>query len=392
MDFKIPFSGRSHLYTEDEINLIKEISQNASPLTMGSHLKDFEDKFKNYISANYCFAMNSATSALELAAQLCNFNKEDEVIIPTHTYTSSCYPFIKNNAKIIWADISLETRCINIETISKCITNKTKAIVVPHLYGFCVDIQEIINFTKDKGIFIIEDAAQSLGSEFNKIKSGVTGDFGIFSFHSHKNITTLGEGGMLVVKDSMIANEIPKLRHNGHCNFSYERDSYWKPAMGNLDVSIIDNNIFLPNNYCLSEVQCALGVKLLDRIDKINKIKRDRALKFIDEMKSFDVLKFHKVNTMQHNYHLLAAYFDRKDLRDLFIKKMALEEKIQCVVQYYPLNRYDFYKKLGYGEAKCPNADLFFDNMVSFPFQSSLKEEEITSIIKSTKKILKEII
>ena len=136
MEFKIPFASRSIEYTETELDLILNLAKNANPLTMGKYLHDFESKFKDFVKVKHAFAVNSATSALELVAQLCNFKSNDEVIIPSHTYTSSCYPFIKAGAKIKWADIDLDTRVVSDESIIQNITKNTRAIIIPYLYGF----------------------------------------------------------------------------------------------------------------------------------------------------------------------------------------------------------------------------------------------------------------
>ena len=247
MEFKIPFASRSIEYTAKEIDIILNIAKKANPLTMGANLLDFESKFRDFANVDYAFAVNSATSALELVAQLCNFKNNDEIIIPSHTYTSSCYPFIKAGAKIKWADIDLDTRVISDDSIAQNLTKNTRAIIVPHLYGFFKDIKKLLEIAKQNNLIVIEDAAQAIGSRIDDLHSGSQGDFGIFSFHSHKNITTLGEGGMIVVKDAQISNEVPKLRHNGHCKFNFNRKNFWEPAMGNLDISEINGDIFLPN-------------------------------------------------------------------------------------------------------------------------------------------------
>ena len=385
-NFKIPFSGKSHTYLKEEIDIVNDVMQNAETLTQGKHQKYFEKKFSEFIGVKNSFALSSAASALELTAQLCQFKDGDEVIIPGHTYTASAYPFIKKGAKIIWADIDLKTRVVTPETIESCISSKTRAIVIVHLYGYAADMPNIIKLAKKHNILVIEDTAQALGVNIQGKKAGSFGDFGVFSFHSHKNITTLGEGGMISVNNEEYANLIPLLRHNGHCNFKFERKEYWKPAMGNVDIPILNGETLFPNNYCLSEVQCALGAKLLERINKINIEKRNKAIFFIDSISSFSNLEFHRENTDRHNYHLLAARFITGD-RDTFISKMA-KEGIQCVVQYFPLYRYDLYKKIGQSDALCPNTDIFFDNMVSFPFQQTLKDKDLEWMIKITKKCL----
>jgi perosamine synthetase len=390
MQYKIPFSGRAHRYIKSEIDTVVSVMQQAIPLTQGCYQQEFQKKFCRYIDSKYAFALNNATAGLELAAQLCQFEKGDEVIIPGHTFTASAYPFLKNGAKIVWADIDIETRVVSVEAIKKCISSRTKAIVVVHLYGYGANMPLIMQLAKEKGLVVIEDAAQALGVKINGKMAGTFGDFGIFSFHSHKNISTLGEGGMLTVKDRKIAEILPMLRHNGHCEFSYDRELYWKPAMGNVDLPEFDNKSIWPSNYCLGEVECALGTKLLDRIDQINKEKRQRAIMFIDELSEFSCLKFHREDSERHNYHLLSAQISN-NRRDKFIKIMSDEKKIQCVVQYHPLYRYDLYKKSGQGNANCPNTDIFFGNMVSFPFHHMMSEGDFSYLLKSTKETLKSI-
>ena len=345
--FKIPFASRSHSYTRSEIDCVVKAMKDAVTLTQGPFLKKFEENFSKFIGSKYCFAVNSATSALELSAQMCQLKKNDEIIIPSHTYTSSAYPFIKTGAKIVWCDIDLKTRVVNVKTIEKCITKKTKVIVAPHLYGYCIDMLSIMKLAKKNNILVVEDVAQAIGTSIGGKKAGTFGDFGVYSFHSHKNITTLGEGGMLIVKDKSYADIVPMLRHNGHCNFKYERSKYWIPAMGNLDLPMLNNENLIPNNYCIGEIECALGSMLLKRVDKINKFKRERALYFIDKLKGFDQLEFHIVKSQRHNYHLLCA-LDRGGKRDDFIEKMANDEKVQCVVQYYPLIDIHFIKNLDF--------------------------------------------
>ncbi|ALV23647.1 aminotransferase, DegT/DnrJ/EryC1/StrS family [Campylobacter iguaniorum] len=391
MEFKINFSGTGHRYTKEEIDTVVEAMQNADPLTQGHYRNEFESAFCKYNGNKFAFSVCNATAALELAAQLCLFKENDEIIAPAHTFTSSVYPFLKKGAKVVWADIDLDSRVVTLENIKKCITKNTKAIIVVHLYGFIApDIKRISDFARENNILLIEDVAQAMGTQMDGAKAGSFGDFGIFSFHSHKNISTLGEGGMLTVKEKKYADIIPMLRHNGHCDFKYAREHYWQPAMGDIDLPNLGGINLMPNNYCLGEVECALGIKLLDRIDEMNKQKRDRAIKFIDELKSYKDLVFHRINDERHNYHLLVAYV-KNSKRDEIMKKLVYDKKIKCVVQYYPLNRYPLYKKLGFGRADCPNTDEFFDNMISFPFQHWMSDEDFNYMIRSIKEVMEEM-
>jgi len=387
MKYNVPFSGRAHTYTNEEIETAVDAMQSAVPLTQGSFQQQYQNKFCEYIGTQHAFALNNATAGLELAAQLCQFKEGDEVIIPGHTFTASAYPFLKQGARIAWADIDSITRVVTEETIERCITPNTKAVVVVHLYGYGVEMPAIMELARKHDLLVVEDAAQALGVEIKGRMAGTFGDFGVFSFHSHKNITTLGEGGMLTVKDEQIAGIIPMLRHNGHCVFDFEREHYWVPAMGNVDLPELNGELLWPSNYCLGEVECALGAALLDRVDRMNQEKRQRAITFIDALSDHPELQFHRVDSLRHNYHLLVSQMDNGN-RDRFMQKMAEEEGIQCVVQYYPLYRYDLYKKIGQGEAECPNTDHFFDNMVSFPFHHMLSDEDFNYMIEATKRAL----
>lgn len=391
MDIKVNFSGRAIRYTEEEIAVVVEAMRNADPLTQGYHMRRFESRFAEYqgVPQGTCFTTMNGCSALELSAQLCLFNEGDEVVIPSHTFTASAYPYIKKGARLVWADVDLHSRVVTAESIEKVLTPRTRAVVVVHLYGYVADMPAIAALCKERGLILIEDAAQAIGAEVNGIKAGAFGDMGVFSFHSHKNLTTLGEGGMLYVRDPKLAGMVPTLRHNGHCVFDFERPDYWKPAMGNVDMPFIDGRMVPPNNYCLGEVECALGTKLLERIDEINGQKRRRALAFIDALADFPELEFHRVDSPRHNYHLLAARMTTGvEARDRFMRAMFNEKGVKCVVQYIPLDRYDYYRRLGMGEACCPNADLFFDTMISFPFQHWLTGEEFDYMLASTREVL----
>lgn len=394
MELRINFSGRAIAYTDDEVATVVEAMRQAEPLTQGRHMAEFERKFAAYqgVAPGSCFAVMNGCAALEMSAQLCDFRDGDEVIMPSHTFTASAYPYLKHGARLAWADIDPLTRVVTAETIARAITPRTKAVVVVHLYGYVADMPAIAALCKERGLICIEDAAQAIGAEIDGRKAGSFGDMAIFSFHSHKNLTTLGEGGMLYVRDSALASLVPALRHNGHCPYEEPREAYWKPAMGNVDLPMLNGRPLMPSNYSIGEVECALGARMLDRIDNINAEKRARAIELIDAVADFPQLQFHRVDSKRHNYHLLVARMTTgTEPRDRFMKKMYEEKGIKCVVQYIPLNRYDFYRKLGYGEANCPEADMFFDTMVSFPFQHWLSEVDFKYLIASIRDVMGQI-
>ena len=272
--------------------------------------------------------------------------------------------------------------------LKKKITKKTKAIVFVHLYGYAVDISPIKNFLKKRKIIIIEDCAQALGAEIKKKKVGTQGDFACYSFHAQKNITTLGEGGMLYFKNTKLTKVLKQMRHNGHCDFDFKRKKYWLPAMGNLDFELKNK---WPFKFTLSEIQCAAGIRMINKLDKLNALRLNRAkkaMKILNKCKELSFNKNHK--NKRHVYHLLSAYVEptKKIDRDKLIKILFEKYKIKCAVQYYPLNRYELFKKNGFGKANCPNTDKFFDNMISFPFHIWMKSNEFNYLVNSIKKAL----
>lgn len=386
-EFKVPWSGVGAKYTEEEVQTVIDTMKTADPLTQGIHLKNFEDKFNKYIGAERSFAVSSATSALQLAADCLQLTPEDEVIIPAHTYCATAIPYAKTRARIVWADIDKDSRIVTAETLRKCISSKTKAIVVVHLYGLSCDMDPIMDLAKENDLYVVEDCAQSPGASYKGKKVGTIGDFGCFSFHTAKNISTLGEGGVLTVNNSKFIPLIHGLRHNGHCPFDKPQEEYWKPCMSNVGVDIPG---FWPNNFCLGEVQCALAAKMIDRLDEMNKQRKIRAKKFIDAFVDFEEVSFQQANheECENVYHLLVAQYEgdkfNKTQDDLF-KLMSEKYKIKVINPYYPLYKYPLFYKNGMGEACCPNTEYYFDRIIAFPFHYWMSDEQLNYMIDSFK-------
>lgn len=390
--YRIPWSGRSVIYSNAEIRAVVKAMQKADPLTQGKYQKEFEEKFSEYTKTKHSFAVSNCTAALELSAILSKIGKGDEIIIPGHTFCATAIPFARTGAKIVWADIDPETRVVSADTISKCITPRTKVIVVVHLYGLMAEMDSIMKLAKRNNLYVVEDCAQALGAEHRGRKAGSFGDFGCFSFHCQKSITTLGEGGMLTVKSDALAKLVPGLRHNGSRPYPPGREKFWLPAMSNVDFDL--DNVW-PYNFCLNEAQCALGTESLKNLDAMNQKRRKRARKMIAALKDFPELSFQEIKeSKMHVYHLLSAKYDGGKFgktRDNFIETMVQKYKIKTIIQYYPLYRYPIFKKAGFEKANCPNTDDFFDNMVSFPFHYWMSDKDFQYMINSTKKTLIEL-
>lgn len=391
MKFKIGWSGKAIEYTDEEVNTVVNVMKHADPQTQGKHLAQFESDFSEFIGQKNCFGLTNCTHALELAADLAGIKSGDEVIIPAHTYCASAIPFGRTGAKLRWADMDPDTFLVSLDSIKELTTPQTRVIVVVHLYGMMCDVPAIAEYAKTRGIILIEDVAQAIGAKMNGQSAGTFGDFGAFSFHGQKNVTMFGEGGALTLKDSNLAKLVPGLRHNGHKPFSNQSD-YWVPAMTNVDVDLPG---IWPHNFSLTECQAALGSKLLTRVDALNSKRRARAQRFKKEFAEFPEVIFQKeVQPESHVHHLLPIQYDgrktKKTSHDL-IKSLSEQFGIKAIVQYYPLYRYDLFKKMGYGNADCPYTDRFFDNMVSIPFHSWMSDDDFDYLIRSTRSALENL-
>ncbi len=390
--YRISIPARQRPYTEEEISAVVHVMRDCPTQTQGPMMLQFQQDFAAYTGANHAFAVANATHALSLAATLCGVGPGDEVIIPAYTFCASAIPFGKAGAKIVWGDINPDTWTIDPEDIRRKITPKTKAIVCVHLLGMPCDMPAIMAIAREHGLRVVEDCAQALDARINGQHVGSFGDFGCFSFHGAKTMTTLGEGGMLTVKSDADARLTPGIRHNGCCGFDFPRDRYWLPAMSNVDVDI---DGFWPNNFCIGEAQCALGSVQLKTLAGYS----DTIIAQNDKLRALlaDVpeISFNKIPAgYRHVRHQYVQHFDgsafgknRDDLMDLLTTKYG----IRSIVQYYPLYRYPLFQKLGAGAFDCPVLESWWDNTFSVPMWIGMTDEELEIIAGSIKSAIADL-
>ena len=390
--YRISIPARQRPYTEEEISAVVHVMRDCPTQTQGPMMLQFQQDFAAYTGANHAFAVANATHALSLAATLCGVGPGDEVIIPAYTFCASAIPFGKAGAKIVWGDINPDTWTIDPEDIRRKITPKTKAIVCVHLLGMPCDMPAIMAIAREHGLRVVEDCAQALDARINGQHVGSFGDFGCFSFHGAKTMTTLGEGGMLTVKSDADARLTPGIRHNGCCGFDFPRDRYWLPAMSNVDVDI---DGFWPNNFCIGEAQCALGsVQLKTLADYSDTIiaQNDKLRALLADVPE---ISFNKIPAgYRHVRHQYVQHFDgsafgknRDDLMDLLTTKYG----IRSIVQYYPLYRYPLFQKLGAGAFDCPVLESWWDNTFSVPMWIGMTDEELEIIAGSIKSAIADL-
>ena len=221
----------------------------------GPFVTKFEKEFSNKVNRQFGISVSSGTAALDIAVKALGIGKGDEVIMPTFTIISCASAVIKLGARPVFIDADPFTWNINVNELEDKITNKTKAIMAVHIYGLPVDMTPLLEIANKYNLLVIEDAAQMHGQFYNKQPCGSFGDISTFSFYANKHITT-GEGGMLVTDNESIKNKCKSLR-----NLCFQ-----------------ENQRFIHEelgwNYRFTNIQAAMGLAQLERLEKIVKIKR----------------------------------------------------------------------------------------------------------------------
>ena len=388
MKYKIDWPSRGHLYNNAELNDLNSfLNEKNTSLSKSKYVLKFEKLFSDYVGVKSLTTMSGAHS-LDISSFLLEANDNAEIIIPSHTYCASAIPFVRSKSKIIWADINKDCFTISYDHVKKLITPKTKAIFIVHLYGLiATDTEKIIALAKKNKIKVIEDCAQALGAFKGNKSVGSFGDISCFSFHSQKNLTTLGEGGMICTNNNDFIEKIKLYRHNGHKPFENSTD-YWLPAM--TDVCEVSND-FIPMKSTMSESQALIGLSVLKSLNNLTEKRRELFNYMTSKLSSINELQFQKFNEKtSHSHHLLPARCTSKKWnRDDLIRILHNKFSIKCVIQYYPLHRYSLFRNLGYGLANVPETEKFYDNMISFPFSIIFNKREVDYIITSISESIK---
>ncbi len=241
--------------SQKEIDYVTDAVKSGWVSSLGHYINDFENRFAEYIGVKYALTTSSGTTALHLALVSLGIKDGDEVIVPDLTFVATANAVTYTGAKPVFADVDPQTWCIDPADIERKITKKTKAIIPVHLYGHPADMDAINKIAKEYRLYVIEDAAEAHGAEYKGKKVGSLGNCGIFSFYGNKIITT-GEGGMITTNDESFFERAKSLRDHA---MSKER-RYWHTEVG--------------FNYRMSNIQAALGLAQLERIEELIEKKR----------------------------------------------------------------------------------------------------------------------
>jgi len=375
-----PFVG------EEEIEAVADVLKSGRYL-QGPKVKEFEEKFAEYVGTKYAIATNSGTAALHTALAAAGIGPGDEVIVPALTFFSTVTSVLHNNAIPIFADIDPEIYCLDPGDMERKITDKTKAVIPVHLYGHPAEMDFIMEIAKAHDLLVIEDAAQAHGAEYKGKKVGSIGHVGCWSFYATKNMTT-GEGGMITTDDLDIAEKARIIRNHG--------------------MTSRDDHMILGYNYRMNEISAAIGLVQLSRLDKLNEIRRNNSIYLLKGLESVEWILPEIRPYVKHAFFWCPVQVDEEKLgmktKDLIAKlrEEGVEVRHRYVAPLYkqPMllnkNAYPkrcpftcpFYgKDIDYSKFNCPNAEKIAGKMIGLPNHPKLKMEELDTIISTIKTI-----
>ncbi|MFH0796570.1 MAG: DegT/DnrJ/EryC1/StrS family aminotransferase [Candidatus Omnitrophota bacterium] len=381
---KVDYPEVCAMYGLEEVQAVVEAMQ-APIYTLSSYTKRFQEEFAEYIGTKYAFAVTNAASALEMAAYLIGIKEGDEVIVPAITFFSTTLGILRLGGKVVFADIDPATYNLTSETIEGKITPKTRAIYVVHIYGLPADMEPILKLAKKYNLAVVEDCAHTPGAEYQGKKVGGFGRFGCFSFHTAKNITTLGEGGMITTNDDRAAEDIPALRHVGMVKYEKQK-RFWIPYL--YDIAKVRGRI--PYNFCMNEIQAAVGRVQLRKLDSLNERRRVVAKKLTEGLRDIEELQLPSESPgSQHVYHLYPVLFTGN--RDSLIETLHNKYSIRTVPLYPPVYYFTIYKEMGYKKGLCPIAERFYSRLINLPFTPALTDIQSDYLISSIKKAVKNL-
>lgn len=369
--------------TKDELQATRNVLK-SKWLTTGQLVNDFEKNFNKYKNSNFATGVSSCTDALYMSLLALNLKKGDEVITSAMTFCSAVNVIENVGAKPVLVDI--DQRSLNIDPlkIEKKITKRTKAIIIVHFAGMPCDVEQILKITKKYDLKLIEDCAHSIETKYKGLHVGNFGFTGCFSFYANKNITTAGEGGMIVCSNKKLDTYFKKQRLHGMSKEAWSRFDLKKNYHNyDLDFSGLKNN--------MTNVQASMGIVQLKKIEKLWKLRKKIYQKYQKFFEKYDVgiqLPIHGFKNYKHGYHLFVLYF--KNTRKLSIRnkliKFLKKNQIGFGIHYRSINDLKFYKKkYNWNKQTAPIAFNVGSNIISLPLQPDLTDKEQKFILSKFK-------
>lgn len=375
---KVPFF-KPQITNEDK-NVVAN-SLNSLILTNGPNLKQFEKSFSNYTKSKYAIGLSSATAALHLSLLSLGIGKGDQVLVPDITFAATANAVLMTGATPVLVDVNLDDYNINMRSIEKNLTKKTRAIIPVHVAGKICQIDKINYIAKKRDIFIIEDCAHAIGCRLNKKHAGTFGDLGCFSFYPTKNITTL-EGGMVITNSKRLAAKIENLRNHGISRSLKERYSKGFPW---------EYDVVQPGyNYRLDEIRSILGINQLKRIEKINSARRNAFKYYYENLSDVEGLCLPSIEDLNNNAcHLFISRVIKNNFGFTrnYVFKYLLKNGISTSVHYKPLHLFSAFKNAAIHKDNLKNSQRLYDEILSLPLYTGIKVKEQNLVINTIKRL-----
>lgn len=341
---------------EEVVNVLK-----SGFIAQGPKVKEFEEKFGNFIDSKYAIATSSGTTALHVALLSCGIGDGDEVITTPFSFAATGNSILYTGAKPVFADIDSDTFNIDSNEIEEKITDKTKAIMPVQLYGQPSNMNPILEIAKKHDLFVIEDAAQAHGAIYKDKKVGNIGDMGCFSFYPTKNMTT-SEGGMITTNNEELAKKARIFRAHGETN-RYEHS-------------------VLGYNFRMTDIAAAIGVAQLKKIDEFNNKRIANAEYLTKELANIEEIATPKIlDNIKHVYHQYTITVKNGN-RDEWVKYLN-DNGVGTGIHYpIPIYKQELYNSLGYDD-NLKNTEKAANTVISLPIHPSLTKEELDTIVKT---------
>jgi len=382
----IPYSHQ-HI-DQDDINSVVEALK-SDFLTQGPRVKEFEESLVEYCRARFAVAFSSGTAALHGAYFAAGLGEGDEIITSPMTFLATSNAALFLGARPVFVDIEPKTGNIDPHLIEKAITDKTKAIVPIHFSGHPVELARIAEIAQKQNLVVIEDACHALGAKYLDTRIGDCkySNMAVFSFHPVKSITT-GEGGAVLTNSEELYKKLAMFRQHG---VTKDRTAFKNDDMdwGQWYYEMQ----YLGYNYRLTDIQSALGVSQLKKLDGFIQRKREIVAAYAQAFKNipfFDLpIEKDGVKSAWHLYPIR--------LKDKYIKKKVelfsnlRKRGLWVQVHYIPVHLQPYYRQLGYKKGLCPNAEDFYEKEISIPLYPMMSQEDIDCVKKNLLDVFKEV-
>lgn len=373
----IPY-GRQSIDEEDIQAVVETLKSDY--LTTGPRIEEFEQKVASYVGAKYAVAVSNGTAALHVACLAAGIKQGDEVITTPITFAASSNCVLYCGGKTVFADIKPDTYNIDPIDIERKITDKTKAIIVVHFTGQPCEMDQINEIAQKYNLIVIEDGAHALGAEYKKIKIGNSNHMTTFSFHPVKHITT-GEGGMIVTNDKEFYDKLCLYRTHGITRK--------EELMTHIEGEWYYEQLELGYNYRITDIQCALGISQMKKIDQYIKKRKDIVelynKYFENNPKIITPFQQKDCHNSWHLYIIQVA----SNLRDHVFKTLR-KNGIGVNVHYIPVYKHPYYQNNGYQDIRCENAENLYKAMISLPVYPDLTKEQQLYVIHKLEQALNE--